>query len=579
MTKEEAANRELLTVANDARAGGPAEGAHLHIVHLSDARSSLDLIKQKVVIAMIAQLLDLEHYHIKSRCTGPQDGGYKCWPPDRGLVSLGKFTTASMFSKRLASVMRIVNVMQASTHDYQFIILPLLKSFMQELFEVLVDKDTKKKADAAREALLSEIELEAKKKKNFESKKKNKNQRKNKDPKVTQGDDLYVPQEETEEQVHFPVSYNGDYPSSVIVVAARADELGLQEEELKHEIEHDVEERKLEEKLEYQRQIAEEDKHTNLAKQNKHAVASIAEEVEEMDVASSTDLGPGLRNVGENNCFINVIVQSLWHLRTFRGKFLRRSTPAHAHIKDPCIVCELHGIFTALREAKEGDDAVSPTTLRIAQSKWQDVFDLSIAILSWESLEEPAHKISATLGALSTKIDIGVIYEGLDPGNTHYLISMVCYGLEHYICFVYNRAKESWILYDDDKVKVIGSWDGVLAMCLRKHLQPQLLFFEVKGSVSTTPSEETKRHHEHIRTVMSQRVPSKLSLSWVSLVPKSGPTWDVYCRFEADMKKDSSDNNSNRLQSVRRKISITIVVTAILLHICFKPTIDIPSQP
>ena len=89
---------------------------------------------------------------------------------------------------------------------------------------------------------------------------------------------------------HFPVSYNGDYPSSVIVVAARADELGLQEEELKHEIEHDVEERKLEEKLEYQRQIAEEDKRTNLAKQNKHAVAaSIAEEVEDLDVACSTD--------------------------------------------------------------------------------------------------------------------------------------------------------------------------------------------------------------------------------------------------------------------------------------------------
>ncbi|GMP27330.1 hypothetical protein CsSME_00003370 [Camellia sinensis var. sinensis] len=285
---------------------------------------------------------------------------------DAGHQVVGSFLSKSLqqqFSKRLALIMRIVNVTQASTHGYQFIILPLLKSFMRELFEVLVDKDTKK-ADAAREALLSEIELEAKKKKSFESKKKNKNQRKNKDPKVTQGDDLYVPQEETEEQVHFPVSYNGDYPSSVIVVAARADELGLQEEELKHEIGHDVEERKLEEKLEYQRQIAEEDKRTNLAKQNKHAVASIAEEVEEMDVACSTDLGPGLRNVGENNCFINVIVQSLWHLRTFRGKFLRRSTPAHAHIKDRCIVCELHGIFTALREAEEGDDAVSPTTFK-----------------------------------------------------------------------------------------------------------------------------------------------------------------------------------------------------------------------
>ena len=44
-TREEAAIRELLTVTKDTRTGGPAEGAHLHIVHLSDASSSLDLIK------------------------------------------------------------------------------------------------------------------------------------------------------------------------------------------------------------------------------------------------------------------------------------------------------------------------------------------------------------------------------------------------------------------------------------------------------------------------------------------------------------------------------------------------------
>lgn len=44
-TREEAAIRELLTLTKDTRAGGPAEGAHLHIVHLSDASSSLDLIK------------------------------------------------------------------------------------------------------------------------------------------------------------------------------------------------------------------------------------------------------------------------------------------------------------------------------------------------------------------------------------------------------------------------------------------------------------------------------------------------------------------------------------------------------
>lgn len=42
--REEAAIRELLTVAKDTRTDGPAEGAHLHIVHLSDASSSLDLL-------------------------------------------------------------------------------------------------------------------------------------------------------------------------------------------------------------------------------------------------------------------------------------------------------------------------------------------------------------------------------------------------------------------------------------------------------------------------------------------------------------------------------------------------------
>lgn len=44
-TREEAAIRDLLTLTKDTRIGAPAEGAHLHIVHLSDSSNSLDLIK------------------------------------------------------------------------------------------------------------------------------------------------------------------------------------------------------------------------------------------------------------------------------------------------------------------------------------------------------------------------------------------------------------------------------------------------------------------------------------------------------------------------------------------------------
>lgn len=43
--REETAIKELLTVTKDTRIGGSAEGAHLHIVHLSDSQSSLELIK------------------------------------------------------------------------------------------------------------------------------------------------------------------------------------------------------------------------------------------------------------------------------------------------------------------------------------------------------------------------------------------------------------------------------------------------------------------------------------------------------------------------------------------------------
>ncbi|KAF8390293.1 hypothetical protein HHK36_024818 [Tetracentron sinense] len=82
------------------------------------------------------------------------------------------------------------------------------------------------------------------------------------------------------------------------------------------------------------------------------------------------DLGTGLKNeVGEYNCFINVIIQSLWHLKRFRNEFLKRSTSVHMHIGDPCVVCALYDIFIALAASKDtGREAVAPTCLRIALS-------------------------------------------------------------------------------------------------------------------------------------------------------------------------------------------------------------------
>jgi hypothetical protein len=48
----------------------------------------------------------------------------------------------------------------------------------------------------------------------------------------------------------------------------------------------------------------------------------------------------GLENqIGDNNCFLNVVIQALWHLDSFRIKFTTMKRDHKHH--DPCAFCAL----------------------------------------------------------------------------------------------------------------------------------------------------------------------------------------------------------------------------------------------
>ncbi|CAL5412219.1 unnamed protein product [Camellia sinensis] len=94
---EEAAIRELLTVTNSTRAGGPAEGTHLHIVHLSDARSSLDLIKEAKNSGDSITVETCPHYlAFSAEEIHDGDTRFKCAPPIRDAANREKLWGALM---------------------------------------------------------------------------------------------------------------------------------------------------------------------------------------------------------------------------------------------------------------------------------------------------------------------------------------------------------------------------------------------------------------------------------------------------------------------------------------------------
>lgn len=91
------------------------------------------------------------------------------------------------------------------------------------------------------------------------------------------------------------------------------------------------------------------------------------------DIMSASITGTpakGLKNgLGENNCFLNVVIQSLWHLKAFRTKFNNAQNHSHPTPvqEDACPFCALKLIFAQYQFGEEQE--LPPTLLRKAMSQ------------------------------------------------------------------------------------------------------------------------------------------------------------------------------------------------------------------
>lgn len=83
--------------------------------------------------------------------------------------------------------------------------------------------------------------------------------------------------------------------------------------------------------------------------------------------------GPlGLKNNGQNNCFMNAVIQSLWNLSVFSSEFSEIKTHKCTH-DHRCILCALQIIFNSLRYSSE---AVDPFVLRCALAALNNNFEM-----------------------------------------------------------------------------------------------------------------------------------------------------------------------------------------------------------
>ncbi|KAJ6734777.1 UBIQUITIN SPECIFIC PROTEINASE [Salix purpurea] len=261
-----------------------------------------------------------------------------------------------LIMKNVASIKRMeLKFVLVSALDYQFILFYMVKSFIRAYLEDRANKDFVKKANAA-DILVAMADLAPEPSKSMikgsddlrKTRKKSKLKRhKNQGKAMVEGaggsqEHLPLDKENAEKDCH-SIASDGGYSDFGIVVSTSTEDLKQMEEEHRSKIGSKVPQKLF-----------------------------LKEEESGKSPSGSGMFGVGLKNyIGENNCFLNVIIQCLWNIQLVRNELCSITDSGHEHIGDPCVVCELAQVFGELSEAstRTRRETVSTTSLRLAISK------------------------------------------------------------------------------------------------------------------------------------------------------------------------------------------------------------------
>jgi len=131
---------------------------------------------------------------------------------------------------------------------------------------------------------------------------------------------------------------------------------------------------------------------------------------------------------------------------------------------------------------------------------------------------------------------------------------LVCFYGRHYIAFFCSLKHRAWYLFDDRRVKVVGTWDNVLKKLVNGKLQPVLLFYELLNVDEKEEEEEDEAKEEEEEEAKEEEeeqddIPQKLKFKRSSTVYDD----DIHVHMPPTSQSDDEEKKS---PIVERKLRV-----------------------